>query len=110
MVRFSAGSAGTYHFVSTSDEDRARVRLLALFDAQHVIAGGAEVELADVSCEAELLRRELLKAGNDATAGGDGDHFDFRSADPTYGGQFVREQHVVRLIVETPLADDQVRA
>jgi hypothetical protein len=37
-----------------------------------------------------------------------GTHLDLRSTDPPNGRKFVLHQQVVRFVVETPLADDEV--
>ena len=49
-------------------------------------------------------RRGLL------TARGDGDELELHAADPAHGGEAVLQEEVVRLVVEAPLADDEVCA
>ena len=63
----------TYHFVGTADEDSDGARVGAVLDYEHLVACGTERDLAHDSSLAELLRREILKPGDDPTVRGDGD-------------------------------------
>uniref|UniRef100_A0A6B0VAH4 Secreted protein n=1 Tax=Ixodes ricinus TaxID=34613 RepID=A0A6B0VAH4_IXORI len=96
------------HLVAAPDEDGDGPGVWALLDDQHAVLGGAERELPHHARRAQLVRTQLAEAGHDAAARGNGDQLDFWSPDPAHGGQLPLEQQVVGLIVEAPLADDQV--
>ena len=69
-----------------------------------------KIELFDDTAGAELFFGEFGESGHDPSAGGDGDEFDFRSADPPDRRKMILEEKMIRLVVETPLADDEVGA
>ena len=58
----------------------------------------------------QLVFGELGESGDDSAAGGDGYEFDLGAADPSDCRQLILEEEVIRLVVETPLTDDQVGA
>ena len=98
------------HLVGSADEDCDGPGVGALLDDQHLVPCCSECELPDNTSLSELLGTEVLESWNNASVGGDGDQLDLRPSDPSYGGQLVCEQEVVGLVVETPLADDDVGA
>lgn len=50
----------------------------------------------------------MLKAGDNAGTGGDGEELDLNTSDPTDSGEFVMVEQVVGLIIETPLAENNI--
>jgi hypothetical protein len=48
-------SRTTYHFSTTPQEDGDGLGVVALFDHQHPVLGGAEVDLANQTCLAQLV-------------------------------------------------------
>ena len=69
-----------------------------------------KIELFDDAAGAQLFFGEFGESGHDPPAGGDGDEFDFRSADPPHRRKVILEEEMIRLVVETPLADDEIGA
>jgi len=96
-----------YHLGSSSQENGDSLGVVTFLNDQHAVLGRAEVQLADKTSRAQLIRAQLLETGNDPTTGSDGDQFDLRTPDPPYGRQFPLQEEMVSLIVETPLADCQ---
>eukprot|EP00959_Pyramimonas_sp_CCMP1952_P312847 6548649-Pyramimonas_sp.AAC.1 len=52
---------------------------------------------------AQLVGRELLEAGHDAAAGGDGDELELHPAHPAHRWEVLVHQQMVRLVVKAPL-------
>lgn len=101
---------GSYHLVAAADENGDGAGVGALLDDEHLLARSAEGHLLDDARGAELGRGQLLEARHDAAVGRNGDEFHLRATDPADSGQVVLQQQVVGLVVEAPLADDEVGA
>ena len=119
-------SPATHHLVAAPDEDRHGPRVCALLDDQHLVSCGPERHFANDAGLAELLCREVFETRDDATircdsnelGGSSGSciympvltaHLDLGAADPPHSGQIVLHKQMIRLVVEAPLADHQVR-
>lgn len=98
------------HFVAAAHEDCDGPGVGALLDDQHLVACCSESQLADDASLAELLGAEVLETWYNASVGGNGNQLDLGPAYPPHGWQLVCEQKVVGLVVEAPLADDDVGA
>ena len=73
----------SYHFGASSEEYCDGLRVLALLDHEHPVFGRAERHLANHPGGTQLVRGELLEAGNDPAAGGDCNELDLGTADPS---------------------------
>mmetsp|Transcript_54763 Transcript_54763/g.91024 ORF Transcript_54763/g.91024 Transcript_54763/m.91024 type:complete len:479 (-) Transcript_54763:379-1815(-) len=93
------------HLVSTTDKDGDGVGVGAVLKEEHAVLGSSEGDLTELSDVAELVSRDLLEAGDDASAGGDGEELELRASDPADGGELVLEEEVVGLVVKAPLAE-----
>lgn len=124
----------TYHLVRTANKDGDGLRIGAVLNDEHLVAGGTERDLPHDAGLSELGCCQVFEPGDDAAVGRDrdelqgqgkdnvsrrlqvrdrpegGTHLDFRTADPSDGGQVVLHQEVVRFVVKAPLADDEVGA
>jgi len=58
------------------------IYIIYYLDDDHAVFGGAEGLLVDVSCRAELVRRQLCEAGHDARVASDGDQLQLDAAHP----------------------------
>ena len=96
-----------YHLVATADEDGNCLRVGALLDDQHAVLGGAERQFLDDTGKAQLVRSQFFEARDDASAGSNGNQLNFWTPNPADGRQASLQEHVVRLIVKSPLADGQ---
>ena len=104
------GMKSTYHLVAAPDKDSDGAGVGALLDDEHLLSCCAKGHLPDDAGFAELLGLKILEPGNNAAVGRNRNQLDLRAADPPYGGEVVLEKEMVGLVVETPLADGQVRA
>mmetsp|Transcript_32272 Transcript_32272/g.79948 ORF Transcript_32272/g.79948 Transcript_32272/m.79948 type:complete len:351 (+) Transcript_32272:698-1750(+) len=98
------------HLVAAAHEDRHRLRVGAILNDDHAVLGRAERLLVHVARRAELVCGELREARHDARVGRNGEQLDLDAAHPADRRQVVLHQQVVRLVVKTPLADDEVAA
>jgi hypothetical protein len=116
----------TDHFIAASHKDCDSTRIRAFFDNEHLVTCCTKGHFSDNSCLAQLLRCQVLKArhyaalrsyrdelrilsGNHQRQSHMGPHLNFRPANPPYRRQIILHQHMIRLIVEAPLANDQIR-
>lgn len=102
--------AGTDHFVAASDEDRHRPGVGTFLNHEHLLPRRAKCHFPHSSSLAELLGTEILKSRHYPAVGGDSNQLNLGTANPPHGRELVLQQKVVCLVVETPLADSQVRA
>lgn len=98
----------THHLVTSTNENCHCASVGTLLNNQHLLSRGSEAHLADNTSCAELVRGQVLEAGHNTAVCGNGDQLNLRPTNPTNGRQVILEQKVVGLIIETPLADDQV--
>mmetsp|Transcript_9052 Transcript_9052/g.15310 ORF Transcript_9052/g.15310 Transcript_9052/m.15310 type:complete len:364 (+) Transcript_9052:294-1385(+) len=98
------------HLVSSADQHGHGIGEGAVLDDQHALLGGAEAYLAHRPSLAQLFRRQLLETRHNSSASGDSDQLQLDTTNPSHGRQLILQQQVVRLVVEAPLADDQVGA
>ena len=96
------------HVVTTAHENGDGLGVRAVLDQEHGVLLCTEGLLVDAAGSTELGGGELLEAGHDVSAGGEGEQLELDTADPTHGGKVVLEEKVVGLIVEAPLAEDDI--
>lgn len=96
------------HLGASSDEDGDGLGLFALFDDEHSFVAGSELNFSDGSGLSEFIGGDFFESGDDSGSGGDGDEFNVGSGDPSDGGEFVLEEEMVGLIIEAPLAHDDI--
>mmetsp|Transcript_3053 Transcript_3053/g.10096 ORF Transcript_3053/g.10096 Transcript_3053/m.10096 type:complete len:259 (-) Transcript_3053:712-1488(-) len=99
-----------HHLVPAAHEHGDRLARGAVLDDDHAVLRGSERHLLHEPRGPELLRGELLKPRDDPTAGRDRDELELDAADPANRRQLLVHQHVVRLVVEAPLANHERRA
>jgi hypothetical protein len=63
----------THHLVATSNEDGNSSRVGTLLDDEHLVAGRAKGDFTDDTGGTELVGGKVLKPGDNAAFGGDGD-------------------------------------
>ena len=98
----------THHLVTSTNEDSDCAGVGTILDHQHLLSRSSEAHLADNTSGAELVGGQILEAGHNTAVCGNGDQLNLRPTNPTNGRQVILEQKVVGLIIETPLANDQV--
>lgn len=98
----------TNHLVTSADKHGDRSAVGTLFNDQHLLSRGSESHLANTSSRTQLVGAEVLETRHNTAVCGDGNQFDLGTTDPSNGGQLVLEQQVVGLVVETPLANNEV--
>lgn len=96
------------HLVSSPHDAGDGGGVLAVLNDDHLLLGGPKGDLADLSTGSELVGTEFTKPRDDAGSCGKGDKLELDASDPADGGELVLEEEVVGLIVESPLADDEV--
>ena len=97
-----------YHLVTSTDEDCDRPAVGALFDDKHLLSCGSEAHLTDLTGCAELLGGQIFESWHNTAVCGDGNQLNLGTTNPSDGRQLILEEQVVGLVVEAPLADDQV--
>ena len=73
-----------------------------------MVLGGAERKLADSARKTQLLGGQLAETRHNAAAGGYRDQLDLGAAHPSNSGQLTLQQQMIRLVVKSPLTDDQI--
>ncbi len=95
---------------STANQDGDGLGIGAIFDKDDLIVGGAEGDLLYLTSLTKLLGGNFLEAGDDTSTGSESEELDLNTTDPADGGKFVMHEEVIGLVVETPLAEDDVGA
>uniref|UniRef100_A0A182J9C2 Uncharacterized protein n=1 Tax=Anopheles atroparvus TaxID=41427 RepID=A0A182J9C2_ANOAO len=98
---------GRDHLVAAADEHGNGAGVLAVLDHQHLVLGRAKAQLPHESRRTEFIGGQFFEPRHDAPTGGDCNQFDFRSANPANGRELLLQEQMVRLVIETPLADGQ---
>lgn len=95
---------------ATTDHYRHGLRVLTVFDENNFVTRRAVANLFDATGSAEFLGSDLLEAGNDARARRDGEKLDLDTTDPTDGWDVVLHEEMVSLVIEAPLAKNDIGA
>ncbi|RUS27387.1 hypothetical protein BC938DRAFT_483324 [Jimgerdemannia flammicorona] len=125
------GTKNTYHLVTAPNKDSDSTCVGALLNDKHAVLGGTEGQLANNTSMSKFGFRQVLETRNNAAIGSDGNqlkpvsrhdkhnmycqnknrsaYLDFRSTHPPHRWQLILHQQMVRLVIEAPLANDQVR-
>lgn len=82
----------------------------AILDQDDFVTGGSEGDLLDGSSVSKFFWRDLLESWDDLGLGGDGEELNLHTSNPTDGWKLVLHQEMVGLIIESPLAEDDVGA
>lgn len=96
------------HLGSSTDEDGDGLGLLALFNNEHSLVAGSELDFSDGTSLSEFIGGDFLESGDDSGSSGDGHEFDIRSGDPSDGWELVLEEEMVGFVIESPLTHDDV--
>ena len=106
----AASSLVTNRAGTTTDKDGNSLGVFTFLNQNYSLVRGTEGNLLDKASLTELLGGDLLEAGNNAAISGNGEQFNFNTTNPSNGGQLILHEQMVGLIVEAPLAEDDVSA
>lgn len=98
----------TYHLVASTNEDSDRSAVGAFFNDQHLLSCGAKGHLTHTTSGTQLVRAQVLEPRHNTAVCRDGNQLNLGATNPPDGGQFVLEEQVVGLVIETPLADNKI--
>mmetsp|Transcript_21367 Transcript_21367/g.34167 ORF Transcript_21367/g.34167 Transcript_21367/m.34167 type:complete len:285 (+) Transcript_21367:206-1060(+) len=97
-----------HHLISTPDQDRHSLRLVAPLNHQHGVLGCSEGDLTHNARLAQFFCSNLLEARHDPATCGDCNQLQLHSANPPHSWKFRLVEQMVGLIIKAPLADHQV--
>lgn len=93
---------------TTTDENGDSLRVLALLDQKHLLVRGTEGVFLDDTGLTELIGRDLLETGDDASTSCNSEQLNLDTTNPTDSREVVVHEQMVSLVIETPLAKHDV--
>ncbi len=98
----------THHLVAASHKDGDCPWILALFYHHHAILGCPKREFSHQTRSTKFVCCQLNETRHDASSCCYGNEFYLGSTHPANGRQFVGQEEMVGLVVESPLANGEV--
>ena len=93
---------------TSTDEDGHGLRVLAFLNEDYLIVRCTEGDLLDFTSLTELLGSDLFEARNNMSTRSHSNELNLDTANPSDSGKFVVHEEVVGLVVEAPLAENDV--
>jgi len=93
---------------ATTDHNSYGLGVCAILNQDDLVSGCAVADLLDAAGGTELLWGDLFETGDNSGASGDGEELNLNTTDPTDGGDTVLHEQMVGLVIETPLAENDI--
>lgn len=100
----------THHLVATAQETGDCTGIGAFFNDKHLLSCCTEGHFSNNTSRTQLIGTQVLESRDDSTVCRDSNQLDLRTTDPPNSRQLILKQEVISLIIEAPLADDEVSA